>query len=153
MDGTGPEKFWMTVIFKVNVTGQMLFGWLVDFCSIRDDAQPVRGLIDTTPSVIAAIIHWFFNVLPRYFHLIWFAQGSTSLGHTELSMTMGWVGQFSVQGEYFHVTIYQNNSFKCFVQFISDVIQIQFVSSRHNEPGGDKGTTHWISLHPHGDAE
>ena len=79
----------------------MLFGWLVDFCSIRDDTQPVRGLIDTTPSVIAVIIHWFFNVLPRYFHLIWFAQGATSLGHTELSMTMGWVGQFSVSGNIF----------------------------------------------------
>ena len=100
--------------------------------------------MDTTPSVITMIIHRFFNVLPRYFHLIWFALGASCLGHTELSITMGWAGQFCVSRNIFLSQFIRITSFKCIVKFISDVIENQFVSSRHNGPGWDKGTTHWI---------
>ena len=100
--------------------------------------------MDTTPSVITMIIHQFFNVLPRYFHLIWFALGASCLGHTELSITMGWAGQFCVSRNIFLSQFIRITSFKCIVKFISNVIENQFVSSRHNGPGWDKGTTHWI---------
>ena len=105
--------------------------------------------MDTTPSVITMIIHRFFNVLPRYFHLIWFALGASCLGHTELSITMGWAGQFCVSVNIFLSQFIRITSFKCIVKFISDVIQNQFVSSRHNGPGGDKGTlnSQFLSIH------
>ena len=151
LDGwDGPTEYsWMTVILKVNVAGQMLFGWLVDFCKIKDDTQSVKGLMDTTPSVMTVIIHRFFNVLPQNFHLIWFALGASCLGHTELSNTMGWAGQFCVSGNIFLSQFIRITSFKCIVKFISDVIEIQFVSSRHNGPGGDKGTlnSQFLSIH------
>ena len=107
-DGPRVRILWMTVVIsKVNVAGQVLFGWRLDFLTLFDHNLLV-SLIDTTPPLFK-YYPCFAPIFPFNLICSWHQVWPPRAGQWD-----GWV--CSCLEEYFHVTIYQRCDSKSICQ-------------------------------------
>ena len=107
-DGPRNRIFWMTVVIsKVNVAGQVLFGWRLDFLTLFDHYLLV-SLIDTIPPLFKCY-PCFAPIFPFNLICSWHQVWPPRAGQWD-----GWV--CSCLEEYFHVTIYQRCDSKSICQ-------------------------------------